>query len=320
MRAYAIRRLLLMIPTLALVAFMAFILIRLVPGNAITAQIESSGQAGVQYNQQRVKALEQQLGIEGSIPSQFVHWVDGMLHGNFQRSFLTNQDTLQQFLGRVSVTLELGLLAIVFSIVIGIPIGLISGVFQDSGIDYITRFLSILALAVPNFWLALLIIVFAARVFGYAFPAGTHSLFSDPGTNLQQFVIPALVIAAASSGVIARLTRTSILDVLRQDYVRTARAKGLRQSVVIVRHALKNALVPVVTLIGGQLATVIAGAVIIEQIFNLHGVGQLTLTSVLQRDYPQVQTNVLILAVVLVFGNLATDLAYGWFDPQIRYK
>jgi peptide/nickel transport system permease protein len=320
MRTYIVRRLLLMLPTLALVIFLSFILIRLVPGDVLTAQIQSSGQAGVQYNQQRIEDLKRQLGIQGSIPAQFVRWLRDMAHGDFQRSFLTHNDTLREFLGRVNVTIELGVISILFSLVIGIPLGILSGVLQDTGIDYFTRVLAILALAVPNFWLALLVIVFSARLFGYAFPTGSHPFFSDPVTNLQQFVVPALVIGAASAGVIMRLMRTSILDVLRQDYIRTAQAKGLGQRMVIMRHALKNALIPVATLIGGQISTIIAGAVIVEQIFNLRGVGLLTLTSVLQRDYPQVQTNVLILAVVLVVGNLLTDLSYGWFDPRIRYS
>ena len=172
----------------------------------------------------------------------------------------------------------------------------------------------------PNFWLGLLVIVFASRWFGYAFPRGSHSLFSDPWTNLQQFVIPALVIAAASAGVTMRLMRTSILDVLRQDYIRTARAKGLRLRGIIVHHSIKNALIPVITVVGGQLTAVIAGSVIAEQIFNLRGVGLLTLTSIQARDYPQVQTNVLIFAIVLVVGNLVTDLAYAVIDPRIRYS
>lgn len=320
MRTYIVQRLLLMVPTLVLVAIVTFSLLRLVPGDTLTAQIQSSGTAGSQYNAQRLQELRKQLGIDGSIPSQFFRWVGGIAHGNFQKSFLTNQDTLAQFGSRVGVTIELGVLTIIFSVVIGIPLGVLSGVFQDTSVDYVTRVLAILALAVPNFWLALLVIVFASRWFGYAFPRGTHSLFSDPGGNLQQFVIPALVIAAASAGLIMRLMRTSILDALRQDYIRTARAKGLSLGRIINRHLLRNALIPVVTIVGSQLSVVIAGSVIAEQIFNLRGVGQLTLTAINQRDYPQVQTNVLVFSVLLVVGNLLTDLVYGVIDPRIRYS
>jgi peptide/nickel transport system permease protein len=320
MQAYIVRRLLLMIPTLLLVAFLSFMLMRLVPGDTITAQIQSSGTAGTQYSQERVEQLRAQLGINGSIPEQFVRWVKRLSHGDFQRSFVTQRDTLHQFTERLSVTIELGALALVISVLVGIPLGAISGVFQDTPLDYAARVFAILALAVPNFWLALLIIVFASRWFGYAFPRGSHSFFSDPKTNLEQFVIPALVLAAASAGVTMRLMRTSILDVLRQDYIRTAKAKGLWLRRVIVRHALRNALIPVITFVGGQLAALVSGAVVVEQIFGLRGVGQLTLTSIQQRDYPQVQTNVLILAVALVIGNLLTDLAYGLIDPRIRYQ
>ena len=308
-----------MLPTLALVAFLSFMLIRLVPGDTLTAQIASSGQAGVQYDSARIEQLKKQLGVQGSIPAQFWRWVRGMAQGNFQRSFLTNKDTLSQFESRLGVTVELGLFAVVISLFIGIPIGVLSGVLQDTGVDYAGRFLAILALAVPNFWLALLIVVFASRLFGYAFPTGHHALLSDPVQNLQQFVVPAFVVAFASAGVTMRITRTSLLEVLRQDFIRTAQAKGISAFAVIQRHALKNALIPVITIIGAQLSVVIAGAVIVEQIFNLRGVGLLTLTSVNQRDYPQVQTDVFILAIALVVGNLITDLAYGWLDPRIRY-
>lgn len=319
MRTYIVRRLLLMLPTLVLVAFLSFMLLRLVPGDTLTAQIQSSGLSGQQYSKERLQNMRKQLGIEGSIPTQFGTWVNDLAHGNFQRSFLTNKDTLQQFKERMSPTIELGILALLFSVLIGVPLGVLSGVYQDSGIDYIARVLAIAALAVPNFVLGLLIIVFAARWFGYAFPRGSHSFFSEPGTNLQQFVVPSLVIAAASAGLLMRLMRTSILEVLRQDYIRTARAKGLWLRRIILRHALKNAVIPVLTIVGAQLTAVIAGSVIIEQIFNLRGVGQLTLSSIQQRDYPQVQTCVLVFALVLVLGNLLTDLAYGLVDPRIHY-
>ncbi|MHB8577039.1 MAG: ABC transporter permease, partial [Dehalococcoidia bacterium] len=220
MRAYIVRRLLLMLPTLALVMILSFMLLRLVPGDTLTAQIQSSGLAGVQYSPERLQVLRKQLGIQGSIPSQFGRWLNGIAHGNFQKSFLTNKDTLQQFRGRMNVTIELGLLAVGFSVLIGIPLGVISGVYQDTPLDYGTRLLAILALAVPNFVLALLVIVFASRWLSYSFPRGSHPFFSEPWTNLQQFIIPALVVAAASIGLVMRLMRTSILDVLRQDYIR----------------------------------------------------------------------------------------------------
>jgi peptide/nickel transport system permease protein len=273
----------------------------------------------VQYNHERVAELKAQLGLDGSIPEQFAHWVNGLAHGDFQRSFVTNKDTLTQFWQRVSPTVELGLLAVLFSVIVGVPLGVLSGVYQDSVTDYVARVLAIFALAIPNFWLALLVIVFSARWFGYAFPRGSHPLFSEPWTNMQQFIVPALVIAAASTGLVMRLMRTSILEVLRQDYIRTARAKGLRGSRVILGHSLQNAAIPVITVVGGQLTAIIAGSVVVEQIFNLRGVGQLTLSSINIRDYPQVQTNVLIFSIVLVAGNLLTDLAYGIVDPRIHY-
>jgi peptide/nickel transport system permease protein len=319
MRTYVVRRLLLMVPTVVLVAFLSFMLLRLVPGDTLTSQIQSSNLGGAQYSHERLKALRKQLGIEGSIPEQFGHWVGDLSHGNFERSFLTNKDTFDSFKQRMGPTIELGLLAVVLSVLVGVPLGVLSGVYQDSIIDHVARFLAILALAVPNFVLGLLIIVFAARWFGYAFPRGSHPLFSEPWTNLQQFVVPAVVIAASSAGLTMRLMRTSILEVLRQDYIRTATAKGLWLRPIIMRHSMKNALIPVVTVVGGQLTAIIAGAVIVEQIFNLRGAGQLTVSSIQQRDFPQVQTNVLMFSLVLVIGNLLTDLSYGVIDPRIRF-
>ena len=320
MRTYIIQRLLLMVPTLILVSLATFSLLRLVPGDTLTAQIQSAGTSGAQYNQARLLQMRKQLGINGSVPDQFARWVKNIAHGNFQKSFLTNQDTLAQFGTRVTVTLELGVLTVVFGVLVGIPLGVISGVYQDSGADYVSRVLAILGIAIPNFVLALLVIVFASRWLGYAFPRGSHPLLKDPVTNLQQFVVPALVLAAASTGFIMRLMRTSILEVMRQDYIRTARAKGLRMRRIIARHSLRNAIIPVITVVGAQITAVISGAVIVEQIFNLRGAGQLTLTAIQQRDYPQVQTNVLVFALVLVLGNLLTDLAYGFIDPRIRFS
>jgi peptide/nickel transport system permease protein len=319
-RTYIIRRLLLMVPTIVIVAFLTFMLLRLVPGDSITSQLQGSGQAGTSFSVDRVRQLRHQLGIDGSIPDQFQRWVSGIFHGHFGKSFITNKDSLSEFGSRVTVTLELGMLSIFFSILIGVPLGVLSAVRQDSPIDYVTRILSILALAIPNFWLALMIIIFAARLFGYAFPQGQYSFFKDPGLNLQQFIVPSLVIAAAGAGILMRLLRTTMLDVLRQDYVRTANAKGLGERAVIYRHALKNAMIPVITVLGAQLSTVIAGAVIAEQIFGLRGVGQLAVASIVGRDYPMVQTIVLVLAIFLVVGNLLTDLAYGLVDPRIRYS
>jgi peptide/nickel transport system permease protein len=195
----------------------------------------------------------------------------------------------------------------------------ISALLQDTLTDYVGRVIAILALSIPNFFLGVLTIIFLGRFFHYTFPTGVNSLWSDPAQNLRQFVVPSFVLAAASVGTTARLTRTSVLEVMRQDYVRTAYSKGLATRMVVIRHALKNALLPVVTVIGGQLTFIVGGSVVVEQIFNLRGVGQLTLNALLQRDFMQLQTNVFIFALALVAGNLLTDLSYGWLDPRIRY-
>jgi peptide/nickel transport system permease protein len=203
--------------------------------------------------------------------------------------------------------------------VIGVPIGVISAVWQDSAADYLGRVIAILGLSVPNFFLGVLLIIFLSRIFHFTFPTGVNDIWKDPLLNLKQFFFPSFVLAFASAGVTMRLTRTSLLEVLRQDYIRTAQAKGLSDRLVILRHALKNAMVPVITVVGTQLTYIIGGSVVVEQLFNLRGVGSLTLTSVLQRDYVQLQTNVFLFSLVLVVGNLLTDLAYGFLDPRIRY-
>ncbi len=322
MSAYIARRLITMVPTIIIVAFLSFMLMRLVPGDVILAQVASGGGAsgGVSsIDQQRINQIKKDLGLEGTVPQQFVRWLGGVARGDFGDSWLTHQSTLKQFTRRVRVSIQLGLMAVVLSVMIGVPLGIISALWQDTAPDYLGRVIAILGLSVPNFFLGVLMILLFSRVFHFTFPTGVNDFWNDPWVNLQQFVVPAFVLAFASAGVTMRLTRTSFLEVLRQDYIRTAHAKGLSQRLVILRHALKNAMVPVITVVGTQLTYIIGGSVVVEQLFNLRGVGSLTLTSVLQRDYVQLQTNVFLFSLVLVIGNLLTDLTYGVLDPRIRY-
>jgi peptide/nickel transport system permease protein len=318
MRNYIIRRLLLLIPTVFLVVVFTFCLLRLIPGDALLAQITSTGGTAV-IPPEKLAELRRDLGLDGPLYQQFGRYTLNLLQGDFGTSFVTKQNTLSAFVERVPTTLELGLFSITFAVIIGIPIGVVSALKQDGPLDYLGRLIAIIGLAIPNFWLGLMVVVFASRQFHYAFPKGDHSLFRDPMTNLEQFVIPALVLSLSSGAVIMRLTRTSMLEVWRQDYVRTAHAKGLAGRSVVIRHALRNALLPVVTVISAQLTALIGGAVIVETLFTLRGVGLLSLQAINQRDYPQVQTNILIFSTILVLGNLITDLIYSWLDPRIRY-
>jgi peptide/nickel transport system permease protein len=310
------------VPTIIGVAFLSFMLMRLVPGDVILAQIGGGDAAGgvADIDPEILARIREDLGLQGTVPEQFGRWIVGIAHGDFGESYLTHNDSLDQFWSRFPVTLQLGLMAVAMSSVLGVTVGVISALFQDGPADYSLRLVAILGLSIPNFFLGVLMVIFLARTVHYVFPVGVNQIWDDPVTNFRQFSIPSVVLAVASAGVIARLTRTSLLEVMRQDYVRTAFSKGLTTRMVVTRHALKNALIPVVTIVGAQLTFIISGSVVVEQIFNLRGVGQLTITSLFQRDYVQLQTNIFLFGLVLVAGNLITDLMYGFLDPRIRYN
>ena len=220
----------------------------------------------------------------------------------------------------IPVTIELALLAMILGLVIAIPLGVLSATRQDKPSDYVGRLVAISGLSLPDFWLGTLVITFAAIWFGWIPPLGYASVWESPWTNLQQFLLPAAVLGFRLSAATMRMTRSTLLEVLREDYVRTAWAKGLGERVIIYKHALKNALIPVVTIVGGQLGTLLAGTVIVETIFALPGMGRLTVEAILYRDYPIVQTNVMLVAGTLVTLNLLVDLTYAWLDPRIRYR
>ncbi|MGD9895063.1 MAG: ABC transporter permease, partial [Dehalococcoidia bacterium] len=263
MSGYVVRRLIMIVPTIILVAFLSFMLMRLVPGDVILAQVSAGGGGATggpsELDQERINQIKKELGLEGSVPAQFLRWSGGVVRGDFGDSWLTHQDTLAQFGERARVTIQLGIMAIMLSVLIGVPIGVVSALWQDSAPDYIGRLIAVLGLSVPNFFLGVLMILLCSRVFNYTFPTGVNEFWDNPWLNLQQFVIPAFVLAFASAGVTMRLTRTSMLEVLRQDYIRTAHAKGLSSRLVIIRHALRNAMIPVITVVGTQLAFIIGG-------------------------------------------------------------
>lgn len=315
MRQYVIQRILLAIVTIFTVAVVTFFLLRLTPGDAIMAKVAGGGN----FSPDRLAQMRRQLGLDQPVIVQFVRWFGGILHGDFGRSFLSERPTLGEFEKGAPISLELGIIALLSGLIIGIPIGILAAVKQDTIPDYIGRSIAIIGISIPNYWLGILLIVYPSIWFHWEWPRGNPSLIHDPVTNIKAFLVPGLILGFASSASLMRFLRTTMLEVLRQDFVRTARAKGLNGRIVVLRHAMRNSLLPVITLVGAQLGYLLGGSVIIEQLFSLPGVGFRTYLAVQQLDYPQLQTNLLILATVIVLANLLTDLSYAWIDPRISY-
>ena len=318
MRAYVIRRLLLIIPTLFILSVLVFLSVRFIPGDIVDVMVASD--MNLMYGVDREVVLRA-LGLDVPVYVQYGRWLEGIfLHGTLGNSLLGAWTVEERILGRLPVTLEIGFLAIVIGLVLGVPIGIYSAVRQDTAADYVGRTVAIFGLATPNFWLGIMVMIYPAIWWGWAPPMRLIPLSDDLLGNLEMFIIPSLILGTALSASTMRMTRTMMLEVLRQDYIRTAWSKGLRERVVVMRHAIKNALIPVVTLIGLQLPVVVGGAVIMENIFNLPGLGRLMLTALSDRDYPVISGINLFFATVVVAINLVIDLIYGYLDPRVRYR
>ncbi len=314
MLAYLVRRFSLMLLTLFGISVIIFALLRLVPGNIADILFDSAGL----INPAEKVQIERELGLDKPIPVQYAIWIGGLLHGDLGYSYVSERPALEEILPRIPITAKLAALALAFSILLGVPFGVISAVKQNTWLDYLLRVVSLSGLSMPAFWLGLLILmVFVAQF-------GSIPIYSEEPKSfwdaLVMFAVPAAAVGFRSSALIMRLTRSSMLEVLRQDYIRTARAKGTRERAVIVRHALKNAFIPVVTVIGQQFSVLLGGTVIVEFIFLQPGVGSLMLDAVLLRDYTLIQGAVLFFATVIVVTNLLVDLSYAWLDPRIRYR
>jgi peptide/nickel transport system permease protein len=315
MGRYFVRRLILVIPTLFLVSIMVFSMIRLIPGDIVSMMLEE-----YQYAK-NVEELKQKLGLDKPIHLQYIDWLINLSKGNLGVSLWTKRSALEELRTRFPVTMELSLISILFSLVIALPVGIVAGIRQDSWIDYICRSFTIGALSIPGFWLATLYLVVPSILFKRAPPIGDFTSFSaDPLGHIRQFIFPAFAMGLAQSGVIMRMTRAMILEVLRQDYILAARAKGLKESVLILRHALRNALIPIVDIIGIQMPFYFGGTIIMEYIFGLPGIGSLAFEVISKRDYPMIQAITLFIAFLIVLTNLIVDLSYGYLDPRIRYK
>lgn len=314
MHRYILRRLLLACPTILGATMVVFLVMRVAPGDIVDV---IAGEGSIPPAQR--EAIREKLGLSDPLPVQYLSWVGGLARLHVGNSLITDRPILPDVSERVLVTAELAFGAILSSLLIAIPLGTLSALKQNSSVDYLVRVLSIGGLSLPGFWLATVVLVALSRWFGWIPPIQYHSLRTNPLMNLQQMLLPMLVLGYALSAIVARLTRSSVLEILRDDYIRTARAKGLSEKSVVVGHALRNALLPVITVTGSQFGYLLGGTVIMETIFTIPGMGQYTLDAILRRDYPAVQFCVVFMAIAQIVVNLLTDLSYAFIDPRIRY-
>jgi peptide/nickel transport system permease protein len=314
MSRYLVRRLLFVIPTLWLAGSLVFFLARMVPGDPAD-QIIGQGN----FTQEDKEQLREALGLKDPILESYVSWWGDLVQGDLGRSVIDKLEIAPQIKQKLPVSIELGVLATFWSVVIGLPIGILAALRRNTAEDYLARCISIGFLSVPGFWIATLVIAIGSAELGWAPNFVYVPLVDDPVENIKQFMIPAVIMGLASSAVLMRMTRAMILDVLRQDYVRAAQAKGVHGRMLVLRHVLPNALIPVVTIVGLSLANIIGGSVIFERIFNLPGLGNFLVTAVSNRDYPAIQSVVLVIAVLVIVVNLLVDLSYALLDPRIRY-
>ncbi len=315
MQAYIIQRLLLVPVTLLGVTIIVFGLVRLIPGQTVDIMI---AEFAANDPGQREK-LQEEYGVSGSILQQYGEWLGNVFQGDLGESLRNKRPVMGELGNRLPVTLELGTMGLIISLLIALPVGIISAIRQDTILDYVFRGGAIALLAIPGFWIAVIIITVGSTRFGWAPPLEYTGLLTDPLANVKIMWLPALILGLGLSGAVMRLTRTQMLEVLRQDYIRTAWAKGLAERTVIVRHALKNALIPIVTIAGLQIPILVGGTVILEQVFSLPGVGRYLVTSTQGRDYPVVQGVNLLIASVVILSNLVVDVTYAYLDPRVRY-
>jgi peptide/nickel transport system permease protein len=316
MQRYVLNRILLMVPTLLGVAVITFVLLRMVPGDVV--QLKLMGDGGT-VPEEVLRAERARLGLDRPLPQQFVEWIVGAARLDFGLSMWTGRPIIQEVLIRLELSLQLAVMATLIATALAIPLGILAAVKYDTWIDYAVRLFSIAGLAVPSFWLGIMIILVLLVTFGYSPPLTFTPFLADPGANLAQLIWPALAVGYRYSAVATRMTRSTLLEVMREDYVRTARAKGLQDAMVVTRHALKNAFLPVVTVIGLEFAFLLGGLLVTEQVFNLNGIGKLMVEAVLRRDYTMTQALILLVAAFFVLVNFLVDLLYVWLDPRVRY-
>lgn len=310
---YVIKRLLISIPVLFGISIVAFFIVRLVPGDTVTAMLGNS------YTESQAEALRAKYGLDKPLIQQYLVWLGNVVKGDFGYSQFTNTPVLQAILARLPITIELAILSVVIAVVLAIPLGTIAALRRNSKFDYGASFFGMLGISIPNFWLGTLMILFLSLYAGWFPSGGFVGLYESVWGNLKSMLLPAIALGTAVGAVAMRMTRSSMLEVTNQEYIKMARAKGVSNQRLIWRHAIKNALIPVVTVLGIQTGYLLGGSVVIEQIFGLPGVGQLALAAITNRDYALLQGTILFIASAFVLVNLIVDIIYGFLNPQIRY-
>ena len=313
MWTYIARRLILMIPVIVMVALLTFLLIRLIPGDPAGQML------GLDATMQEIEEVRQEMGLDQPLYKQFLIWAGNVIKGDLGHSIFLNQPVSTAIVEHLECTISLALLALTYSVLVAVPIGVIAAVKQNAWQDKLVMSFALFGVSAPSFWLGLMAIFIFAVYLGW-FPSQGYEMLADGFRQWLWFIIlPALSLGIQTAALIARMTRSSMLEVLRQDYIRTARAKGLKENRVIFKHALKNGLIPVLTVVGMTLGQLLGGAVITETVFSLPGIGQLVITAIKNRDYPMVQGVIMFIAVIYVCANLLVDILYAWFDPRIKY-
>jgi peptide/nickel transport system permease protein len=317
MRTYVLKRLLLMVPTLLGVATIVFLLLRVLPGDIVLLRL--AGEGG-RVADDVLRAERMRLGLDQALWRQYLDWIWGLGRGDFGLSMWTGRPVAQEIRIRLSLSLELTILATLLAAAVAIPLGILAAVRRATWLDYLLRVFTLSGLSMPSFWVGVMLVLLLLRVFRWSPPLTFTSIWEDPVANLSQLIWPALVVGFRSAALAARMMRSALLDVLGDDYIRTARAKGLAEQAVVRRHAVRNALLPVITVVGLESAVILGGLVVTEQVFNLNGLGKLLLEAVTRRDYTLTQALVMLSASAFVVMNLAVDLCYAWLDPRIRYR
>ena len=321
MHRYLARRLIFGVLTALLVSVLVFALMRIAPGDvaqSVAAQ-QAGGEEGT-VSEEDLERIREALGLNEPLHIQYLSWMGGFVRGDWGDSLFTKRPVFDEFKKKIAVTIEIVVASEIIAIALGIPAGVLMALRQDSKTDYVIRILSLAGLSIPSFLSATLLLVFGAYLLRWSPPIGYVPLWEDPVINFKQFIWPAVMVGYISAATKARMMRSTMLEVLRQDYIRTAHAKGLRERVVTIRHALKNAFIPVITVIGITMALSLGGSVVIERVFELPGIGRYILDGMLQRDYPVVQSLVLVFAAAVIVVNLIVDISYGWLDPRVRYQ
>lgn len=318
MTTYIIRRLLMGLLIVLIVTIMIFLFMRLLPGDPLEVYINQSDMNNLSPDQ--LQQLRQKFGLDKPMPIQYIHWISGVFRGDFGRSIYYDIQVRRLIVERLPVTIHLGFLAFILSGLLGISAGVICALKRGTWIDTVVTFLANIGITMPSFWVGIILIYLLALKAGWLPVHGYTSPFEDFWLSTKQVIMPVICLSLFSIASLTRLTRSSMLEVIKQDYIRTAWAKGLRERVIIMRHTIKNALIPVITVMGLQIAFIFGGSVLIETVFNIPGVGRLMTQSVMQQDFQVVQAGALIIAIVVVLINLIVDISYGWLDPRIRYE